>query len=117
PEIQGMTYYQDDYKESHLMFWKKVKNTNGHYFLREKSSTEKIFDKFRNDDDLQLKDYESYTFKRSYDLIQINRLLKNFENQKNLEIEIFNDNLFVKTMNLANKEDILKIENVLKNVG
>ena len=26
PELHGMTYYQDDYKESHLMFWKKIKN-------------------------------------------------------------------------------------------
>ncbi len=117
PELHGMTYYQDDYKESHLMFWKKIKKINGHYYLREKSSAEKLFDKFRNDDDLQLKDYESFIFKRSYDLIKINKLLENFDNQKGLEIEINDDNLFIKTFKLISVEDIKRIEKILKNVG
>jgi len=117
PELHGMTYYQDDYKESHLMFWKKIKNINGHYYLREKSTAEKIFDKFRNDDDLQLEDYESFTFKRSFDLIRINNILEKFKNQKGLEIEINEDNLFVKTLKLISIEDIKRIEKILKNVG
>ena len=117
PELHGMTYYQDDYKESHLMFWKKIKNINGHYYLREKSTAEKIFDKFRNDDDLQLKDYECFTFKRSFDLIRINNILEKFKNQKGLEIEINEDNLFVKTLKLISIEDIKRIEKILKNVG
>ncbi|WP_132065896.1 MULTISPECIES: hypothetical protein [Aquimarina] len=117
PELHGMTYYQEDYKESHLMIWKKIENINGHYYLREKSSVEKIFDKFRNDDDLKLKDYESFTFKNSYDVIRINKLLENFENQKGLEIEINDDNLFIKTLKLVSIEDIKRIEQILKNVG
>ncbi len=117
PELHGMTYYQDDYKESHLMFWKKIKNINGHYYLREKSTAEKVFDKFRNDDDLQLEDYECFTIKKSFDLILINKLLEKFENQKDLEIEINNDNLLVKTLKLTSIEDIKRIERILKNVG
>lgn len=117
PEIHGMTYYQDDYVESHLMFWKKIKNINGHYYLREKSSAEKLFDKIRNDDDLQLKNYESFTFKRSYNLIRINKLLENFENQKGLKIEINDDNLFIKTLKLISLEDIKRIEKIIKNIG
>lgn len=117
PELHGTTYYQDDYKESHLMICKKIENINGHYYLREKSSVEKILDKFRNDDDLKLKDYESFTFKKSYDLIRINKLLENFENQKDLEIEINDDNLFIKTLKLVSTEDIKRIEQILKNVG
>lgn len=117
PELHGMTYYQDDYKESHLMFWKKIKNINGHYYLREKSTAEKIFDKFRNDDDLQLEDYECFTFKKSFDLIRINKILEKFKNQKGLEIEFNEDNLFVKTLKLISIEDIKRIEKILKNVG
>ncbi|WP_047546066.1 hypothetical protein [Psychroserpens sp. Hel_I_66] len=116
PELHGMTYYQDDYKESHVMFWKKIYNTNGHYYLREKSATEKLFDKIRNDDDLQLKDYESFTFKRSYDIIKINKILEKFENQKGLEIEINDDNLFIKTLKLISLEDIKRIEKILNNI-
>lgn len=117
PELNGMTYYEEDYKESHLMFWKKIDNINGHYFLREKSSIEKIFDKFRNDDDLKLKDYESFTFKRSYNVIKINKILENFKNEKGLEIEINDNDFFVKTMRLVSIVDIKKIETILKNVG
>ena len=117
PELHGMTYYQDDYKESHLMFWKKIKNINGHYYLREKSTAEKVFDKFRNDDDLQLEDYECFTIKKSFDLILINKFLEKFENQKGLEIEINNENLLIKTLKLISIEDIKRIEKLLKNVG
>lgn len=117
PELHGTTYYDEDYKESHLMFWKKIKNSNGHYYLREKSVVEKIFDKFRKDDDLTLKNYECFTFKKSLDILKINRLLENFENEKGVEIEIHNDNLFIKTLRLVNKEDIIRIEKILINIS
>jgi len=114
PELNGVPYYENDYVETHLMFWKKIENINGHYYLREKSSIEKIFDRFRKDDDLHLKNYESFTFNKSFDLIRINRLLENFENKKGLQIEIKDENLFVKTTKLVSIEDIKRIENILK---
>lgn len=117
PEIHGTTYYEEDYKESHLMFWKKISTIQGHYYLREKSSVEKVFDRFRNDDDLTLLDYESFTFQKSFDILKINKLLAHFENEKGLELEIKDDNLFVKTKKLGSIEDIKRIENILKNVG
>jgi len=117
PELHGKTYYEDDYKESHLLFWKKITDLTGHYYLREKTSPEKILDTFKKDDDLTLKNYESFTFEKSFNIIKLNKILKNFENQSGLEIEIHNDDLFVKTMNLVCKEDIIRIEKVMKNVG
>ncbi len=116
PELHAHTYYDEDYKESHLMFWKKITDIKGHYYLREKSTTEKIFDRFRKDDDLTLTDYESFTFEKGYDVLKINKLLKLFENQEGLEIEINHDHLFVKTMKLASRKDIIRIENILINI-
>ncbi|WP_053990084.1 hypothetical protein [Mangrovimonas sp. TPBH4] len=116
PELHGMTYYQDDYCESHVMFWIKIDNINGHYFFREKSSSEKILDLLRNDDELKIADYECFTLKKSNNIILLKNILKNFENEKELEIEIDDENLFIKTTRLVNLNDILRIEKIIKNV-
>lgn len=116
PEIYGKTYWEDDYIETQLMFWIKIENTEGHYYLREKTQTEKLLDKFRNDDCLQLDDYESFTFKKSYKLLKIQKLVENFANQKGLEIEFYKDNLIIKNRKLANTEDIIRIEEIIKNI-
>jgi hypothetical protein len=105
-----------NYEESHLMFWVKVNNINGHYFFREKSSSEKFLDLLRNDDEIKLSDYECFTFKKSHNIILIKNILKNFENEKKLEIEINNKNLFIKTTKLVNLEDIKRVEKIIKNV-
>ncbi|WP_047544843.1 hypothetical protein [Psychroserpens sp. Hel_I_66] len=111
-ELNGTIHY----KESHLMFWVKIDNINGHYFFREKSSSEKFLDLFRDDDDIKFSDYESFTLKKSHNIILIKNLLKHFENEKKLEIEIDNENLFIKTTKLVNLDDIIRIEKIVKNV-
>lgn len=112
-ELTGTIHY----KESHLMFWVKIDNINGHYFFREKSSSEKLLDLLRNDDDdIKLSDYECFTIKKSHNIILITNILKHFESEKKLEIEIDNDNLFIKTTKLLNLDDIIRIERIVKNV-
>ncbi|TXE15358.1 hypothetical protein ES692_17020 [Psychroserpens burtonensis] len=99
------------------MFWVKIDNINGHYFFREKSSSEKLLDLLRNDDDdIKLSDYECFTIKKSHNIILITNILKHFESEKKLEIEIDNDNLFIKTTKLLNLDDIIRIERIVKNV-
>jgi hypothetical protein len=117
PVIYEKTYFQEDYSETQSMFWLKIDDLGGHYYLREKSFTEGVLDRFRNDDCLQLEDYESFTFKKSYNPIKIHRLLKKFENQKGLEIEFNGNNLFIKTLKLINIDDIQRIEKIIKNIG
>ncbi|MDO5979196.1 hypothetical protein [Flavivirga spongiicola] len=101
------------YRESHLMFWVKIDSINGHYFFREKTSSEKIFDLIRNDDEIKSDRYECFTIKKSHSIIQINRILEAFEKEKGLEVEIENDNLFVKTLKLVSLEDINRVEKML----
>lgn len=115
-EDKGAGYFDSSYHESQVMFWLKLNYDAGHYYLREKTGVEKIFDLIKNDDDLKLKNYESFTFKKSANLINTIRILKEFEGCNGLEIEFMNDNLFVKSLKLVNLEDIMRIETVIKNV-
>lgn len=115
--IEKETGYADNsYHESQIMFWLKLDMDLGHYYLREKSKVEKFFDLITNDDDLKLKNYESFTFKKSTNLISIIRILKSFEGSKGLEIELMDRNLFVKNQKFANLEDIKRIESLIKKV-
>ncbi|OED35735.1 hypothetical protein AB832_06145 [Flavobacteriaceae bacterium (ex Bugula neritina AB1)] len=108
--------YGDNDSESQAMFWLKLNTDLGHYYLREKSSVEKLFDLIRNDDELRLANYESFTFKRTENLIVVNDLLKNFEGLKGLEIEFMNNNVFIKNTKVFNYKDVKKIEDVLINL-
>ena len=114
--LNGHSYYDNDYHESQIMFWIKLEIDLGHYYLREKSKTEKIFDLIRNDDDLKLNNYESFTFRKTDNLIVLINILKNFEGEKGLEIEFLDNNLFIKNTKLINTADILQIEKIVKNV-
>jgi len=106
----------NNYTERQIMFWIKLKTDFGHYYLREKSNTEKFFDLIRNDDELKLTGYESFTIKKTDNLILIINLLKNFEKQKGFEIEFFDSNLFIKNTKIINISDIKRIEKIIKNI-
>jgi hypothetical protein len=97
-----------------LMYLIKIPSLKGHYYLREKEAAEKFFDHFRDDDDLTLKNYESFTLRKSKNTHMINNFLKVFEGEKGLEIEINDTFLMIKTLKLVNLEDILRIEKIIK---
>ncbi|MFN3755179.1 hypothetical protein [Flavobacterium sp.] len=82
-----------------IMFWLKIHNTFGHYFLREKETHEKIFDFFRNDDDFKLSNFEVFSIVQSKNILSVLTILERFSHLKNIEIELQNDNLFIKTTN------------------
>ncbi|MCD2260812.1 hypothetical protein [Psychroserpens luteolus] len=99
--------------ESQLMMWLKIDSINGHYYFREKTKTETFFDKVRNDDELKYATYECFTFKTSRQMLQIKQIIDKLVTFNGLEIEIHNDNLFIKTLRLINKEDVLTFEKIL----
>lgn len=115
-EISGTGEYEKVYVESPILFWVAIANIEGHYFLREKSSVDKIRDWFLKKDDLKIKNYESFTIAPSLRIIKIKRLLEHFENHVGLEIEIVNSNLFVKSQNFSQEKDILKLQEVINKV-
>ncbi|MGH1386231.1 hypothetical protein [Kordia sp.] len=99
-----------------LMFLIKINSLKGHYYLREKDVSEKFFDLLRKDDDLDLKNYESFTIRRSKNIQTIDRFLKIFENEKGLEIEINDTYLLIKTLKLVNIDDIKRIERIVQRI-
>lgn len=117
-EIEDKTpaYHSNNYIETQLMYWLKFDFDMGHYYLREKSTIEKFFDMIKNDDDLKLKNYESFTITKSTNIIKTIQILKNFENQKRIEIEFMNNNLFVKNEKLVSLEEIERLEILIKNL-
>lgn len=109
-------YFTNNYNESQIMFWVKLDFDLGHYYLREKSKTEKFFDLTKKNVDIKLKDYEIFTFRKTNNLIKLIKIIEKFENQKNIEIEFVDNNIFIKNLKLANLEEIKQIENLIKNV-
>ena len=108
--------HQPGYYESQIMFWIKDEQLSGHFYLREKTNFETLTDTFRNDDDIKLDNYESFTIKKSNNILYIIRLLNFFKDELELEFEIYDDNLFIKTLCFPNLEDYLRIEKNIKNV-
>jgi hypothetical protein len=110
-------YFDTTYNESHIMAWIKLKVNLGHYYLREKTATEKFFDIFKNDDDdIKIKGFESFTFKRSENILKLNDILNKLREAKGVEIEFFDNNIFLKTQKFINVDELLLIEKLVKNV-
>ncbi|WP_299278084.1 hypothetical protein [uncultured Psychroserpens sp.] len=99
--------------ECKLVMWLRIDAINGHYYFREKTKTEAFFDKIRNDDDISLINYECYTFKRSNQITRVKDLMSKLSGINHLEIEIMDNNLFIKTDRLINKEDVITFEKIL----
>lgn len=112
-ELKKKTRVENHYSEFHLMFWVKINNYGGHYYFKEKSSTDKIFDIIRNDDDIKLNNYESYVIKTGHNIVSIIRLIEQFDKLKGLEIEINGENLFIKTLVTPNMIDFNRIEKII----
>ncbi|PZR15577.1 MAG: hypothetical protein DI539_18195 [Flavobacterium psychrophilum] len=95
------------------MFWIKIENYGGHYYFREKSTSEKIFDLFRNDDTIKLDHYECFAIKKAHNVLSIIRLMEKLDKEPGLEIEIMGEDLFIKTLKLLNLEDFNRITKII----
>ena len=114
PAVEYKT--ENNFNESQIMFWIKNDKLNGHFYLREKTTFESLTDLIRNDDEIKFDNYECYTYKKSNSILNVIRILKTFQNEKELEIEINEGNLFVKTSKFPNMKDFLRVEKIIKNI-
>jgi hypothetical protein len=103
-----------DYNESQILFWIRLDTDFGHYYLREKTGAEAFFDSIKVDDDLILANYESFTVKKTMNMLRLQHLVTKFEGQPKLEIEFMGNNLFVKNLKYINTKDLMRIEKVIK---
>ena len=114
PAVEYKT--ENYFNESQIMFWIQNDKLNGHYYLREKNDFESITDLIRNDDEIKIDGYECYTYKKSNNILNVIRILKILKNEKELEIEIKEENLFIKTLKFPNMDDFLRVEKMIKNI-
>lgn len=114
-ELKG-NKHMDSYNESQMLFWIKEEQLSGHFYLREKTTFEALADKLRNDDDIKLDNYESFTIQKSNNILHVIRILNFFKEEKGLEFEIYDGNFIIKTLKLANMQDYLRIEKIIKNI-
>lgn len=108
--------HHSGYHESQLMFWVKDEQLSGHYYFREKTHFESLSDIVRIDDDIKFEDYECFTIKKSQTILYTIKALTFLNHEKELEIEILDGNLFIKTLCFPSMEDFLRIEKVVKNI-
>lgn len=114
--VEGSVYLQNEYEETQLLFWVKLKSDYGHYYLREKTFAEKVFDRIVLNTDFKIEGYEVFTFKQSESIIYLNKLLKTFEGVKGIELEISSNNLFIKNLKLFCLEDIKRVEKLVRRI-
>lgn len=116
-----VTYFGSEqhmgYDETQIMFWIEHSKLSGHVYLRDKTSIEAWIDLISNDDEIKLNNYETFVHQRPTNIIQVLKVLKLFENETGLEIEINGNNLFIKTTKLANTTDFIKVEHLIKKVA
>lgn len=92
-----------------ILFWLKIPAIGGHYFLRKKDTIEKVFDLVRNDDEFNFGNFEVFSIKSTKSRIQLLRNLAPFEDFENIEIEVQNDNMFIKTTDDISVESFKKL--------
>ncbi len=98
-----------------FLFWIKIENMNCHYYFRGKSKTEKLFDKFRRDDDIYLGNYECFTKHPSRFFEDVRTFLEPIETLNPLDFEILDDNLFV-SFKIIDRPKVKMIESTLINL-
>lgn len=109
-------YFGEDYTESQIMFWIPLKHDTGHYYLRNKSHSEKFLDKLRNDDALKIENFEVFTFKPSQHLLYINNILKIITDYNAIEVEFYEHHLFVKNEKFINYDDLIRLEVLIQKI-
>jgi hypothetical protein len=115
-EIQQKVYthYPDNFVETQIMFWIDLKQQHGHYYLRQKSTLESIFNHFNLDAKSFLKDYLTLVQEPSDNPLQLLRKVKPFEKIPNLEIEVSESDLLIKNREWVSTAALKKLLDAVK---
>jgi hypothetical protein len=108
--------YKNDYNESQIMFWINDVRLDGHIYLRDKTNFETFTDMIRNDDLIALNHFETFVFKKTTNMISLVKILQFLDIESDLEIEIIEDSLLIKSLKYVNESDYLRIEKLIKSI-
>lgn len=113
PQVQ----YQgrNSFNDYQVLFWITISSIKAHYFLRQKETIEQVFDLIRNDDEFQFGNFEVFSIKSTKNNFQLKKCLDGLETYKNIEIEVHNENLFIKTTDQLTKKSFEALLKVVEN--
>jgi len=106
--------HENGYSESQIMFWVNDIPLDGHIYLREKTNFETFTDMIRNDDLVALHHFETFVFKQTSNMIPLVKTLQLLDKEKDLEIEIIEDSLLIKSLKYVNESDYLRMEKLIQ---
>lgn len=115
PKVDLNPNSRHSFSSYQIMFWLEVPNINGYYFLKPLEFHEKILNLFSKKSTINVDGFAIFELKQSHNIHLLNSILEIFKNEKNIEIEIKNDNLFVKTNNKPSLTDFERLLNKVKN--
>lgn len=106
-----------NFNEEQMLFWIQMNTISGHSFFRKKTVAKAVVDLIINEEDINLKNYECFTFKKSNNRNGLLSILNLFDNELGLEIETNEGNLLIKTVKAPSMEDFLRIDKVIQNIS
>lgn len=106
-----------NFNEEQMLFWIQKNTISGHSFFRKKTVAKAVVDLIINEADINLKNYECITFKKSNNITSLIAILNLFDKEFGLEIETNDGNLLIKTLKAPSMEDFLRIEKVIQNIS
>lgn len=105
-----------NYRESQIMYWIKIQNINGHYYLYEVNKAERILINSTKKESVFYNSYYCEILRKSHNATNLKFILNKISELKGFEFEIINDNLFIKSTRLVCKIDIDNAEKLMNKV-
>ena len=103
-------------RDTLISMWIRVKDITGHYIFKEKTTTDRILDKIRPDDDIQIENYECFTIQKTKTTRAIENIIATVNKYQHIEVEIQSGHLFIKTTRPARLTDLLMLLNLSRNI-
>ena len=106
------SYHSEDYYETQIFYWLDIKDCKGHYVFTEKSFAEKIFDRFKVDDEIVVDHYECHTIESSPYPQSVIDIMSCFSRNKGFVIEVDRNYLLFKSRRAACLEDFETMKSI-----
>lgn len=93
-----------------------VHHSSGHYIFKEKTTTDRILDKIRPDDDIEIEHYECFIIQKSKTTRAIENMMDIVNKIEHVEVEVLPHQFFIKTTGSAKLSDVFILLQVARDI-
>lgn len=115
--IHRRSYYDSNFSESQVLLWCKVKDIRGHIFIDEQSKVNKLVQRLTGNESNIESEHNVQIFTPPKNIAEVTRILELIVDLNGLELEIKDDNLFLKNLKFMNSDDVTRIEKFAKSIS